>query len=468
MHSIRILLAEDMLHERILIEKKLSATFEGKVAVSFTSVDNAEAAVKLAKQSEFDLVILDIDFSHSASSKGMTGLDASREIKKFNPDIYTVIVSSSEEEETMLLAVNYCQVDRYFRRSSIRYDELAWLAQRALLGRLHRDGSLLDERYRFLTSSPAVKKSLREVDSILPNQSTLIFGETGTGKELIARRIHANAKAFEPKRPFRALDCASLPANLFESAIFGRKKGAFTGADSDRAGILQLVNGGDLFLDEIHNIPIDLQQKLLRALNDGIFSPVGSTEEIFSKFRIIAATNIPVDESIKSGKLLPDFVARIRNRRVNLLPLRERKEDIPLLINRCLENVGSFDKEFSSEAIAFLQDLPWPANIRELNSLVESAVTLVEIPIINGSHLKRLTQMEAPEAIPTQTGDALSLVIEESLNNSIPLTEIFTRLERGYLMRAKDRFSSKAECASAMGYDRSTLARRLKTLGISF
>lgn len=470
MFRLRILLAEDMAHERLVIEANLRKALPENVVPDFTIVDHAEAAVERARALPFDLVILDIDFSKSERSRGMTGLEASGKIKALTPDVYTVIVSSTEEETTMTRAVEEYGVDWYLRRSSISFEELAWLARQALVSRLHREDALLEPQYRFSTANRASKRVLRRVDSIHPTQNTLIYGETGTGKELIARRIHANALAFDPKRPLKVLDCSALTPTLFEGEVFGHKRGSFTGAVADRAGALQLVNGGDLFLDEIHNIPPHLQQKLLRVLNDGVFSPVGSNEEMRSKFRIIAATNIPIEEAIASGKLLPDFVERIRKIRVELVPLRERPEDVPLLIESYLSSIGSFDKEFSPDAIQFLQGLAWKGNIRQLKSFIDTAVAEVQIPIISRGHLEKLFGLSggvSKTASAATDQDTISTAVDELLESNIPLSEVLERVERRYLIKASSRYRSTRDMADAIGYNRGTLAKRLLALGIN-
>jgi DNA-binding NtrC family response regulator len=471
MHSLRILLAEDMAHERLVIETNLRKALPANMQAVFTFVDHAEAAVERARALEFDLFILDIDFSQSERSRGMTGLQASKLIKALRPSSYAVVISSSEEQEVMMAAVDQFAVDWYIRRSSISYPELAWLAKQALLNRLHADGEVLDKRYQFLTESPAAKRILRRVDSVLPTQNVLIYGETGTGKELIARRIHANTKLFDSKRPLKILDCSALSPTLFEGEVFGHRKGAFTGAVSDRIGALQLANGGDLFLDEIHNIPPALQQKLLRVLNDGVFSPVGSNEEIKSNFRIIAATNVPIEEAISSGKLLPDFVERLRKIQLNLIPLRDRPEDISFLVERHLDSVGSFDKEFSEDALAYMRQRKWTGNIRELNGFVDTAIAEVKIPVVSRAHLERIFGNESGAAVaktvleaqPTQLDTAVASLLETNL----PLSAIIEQIERTYLNRVQGRYQSIREMADAIGYSRATLARRLSELGIS-
>jgi len=469
MHNLRVLLAEDMPHERLAIMASLRAALPPNVTADFTQVDFAEGAVKLAKETPFDLVILDLDFSKSERSGGMKGLDASVKIRQSSPEAYIVVVSSTEEEETMARAVEECGVDWYLRRSAISYDELAWLARQALLARLHREGTLVDTKYHFITETPQAKQVLRQVDAILPGQNTLIYGETGTGKELIARRIHANAAAFDPRRRLVVLDCSSLSPQLFESEVFGHKKGSFTGATHDRPGALELVNGGDLFLDEIHNIPPFLQQKLLRVLNDGVFSPVGSNQELRSRFRIIAATNVPLNESAAKGNLLPDFVARIRKIKVDLPPLRDRQADIPPLVESHMKSMGSFDKEFSKEAIAFMQTLPWKDNIRGLKGFIDTMVASVKIPIISRSHVER--QLSAgdqtnPAPLPQSSESSVATAAEESLSQGLKAEEAMKRFLAAYLVKAAEKHEGADELAKATGFSRATLYRQMKELGV--
>ena len=471
MHKLRVLLAEDMAHERLAITAGLKAALPPNVEAEFVCVDFAESAVEKAKSQPFDLVILDLDFSQSDRSRGMTGLEASLRIKESNPELYAVVVSSTEEETTMAKAVEECGVDWYLRRSAISFEELAWLARQALLSRLHRDGALLEKRYGFITATPAARQILRSADAVLPSQNVLIYGETGTGKELVARRIHANARAFDGRRELKVLDCSALSPQLFESEVFGHKKGSFTGATHDRKGALELVNGGDLFLDEIHNIPPFLQQKLLRSLNDGVFSPVGSNEVIRSKFRVIAATNIPLQEALSSGKLLPDFVERIRKIKIDLPPLRQRPHDIPLLIEAHLDSLGSFDKEFSDDSIRFMQRLPWRGNIRELKAFVDTAVAEVKIPIISQRHLEAFAPKDGAAQAAAAAGkletDAVLAFADQIIEQKMSLPEVMRRLEKAYLSKNHSRFGSIRGMADALGYDRRTLAKRLKELGLA-
>jgi two-component system NtrC family response regulator len=471
MHKLKVLIADDMFHERLIIESRLKETLAEFITLDVVSVETAEEAVARAVGGAFPLVILDIDFSKSPKSRGMSGLEASVLIKKALPETYVTVVSSNEDAEIMNRAVDDCAVDWYLRRSSISFDELAWLAKRALVASLHRNGLLLEEKYQFITTSKKARRVLTQVDAILPTQNALIVGETGTGKELVARRIHANAKLFQPKRPLRVLDCASIPAQLFEGEVFGYKKGAFTGAGSDRVGALQMAHGGDLFLDEIHNIPIQVQQKLLRVLNDGVFSPLGTNEEIKSNFRVIAATNIPLDEAIRSGRLLADFVERIRKIRVELVPLRERPEDIEPLTARILAGTGSFDKEFADDAFAYMRSLPWPGNIRELKSFVESATQSVKVPIISSTHLENLCPAAPSRPLKensatTNEATYIAQFVESLLAKDLSLPSVVQTIEDHYFTKLYERGQNVREVAESTGYNRNRLAKRLAELGL--
>ncbi len=475
MYELKILLADDMGHERLVIETRLLSELTGFMKLHFVHKDNAEAAVETVKAHEFDIAILDIDFGSSENSRGMTGLEASRAIKAIRPDMYTVVVSSHEDRALMASAVTEYSVDWYQRRSNISYPELAWQCKQALLSRLHRKNELLPPQYRFLTSSPRVAEVLRRVDRIKPDQNALIFGKTGTGKELIAQRIHANATLLtgNSRRPFKVIDCASLSSDLFESEVFGHKKGAFTGAMFDKRGALEIANGGDLFLDEIHNIPVGLQQKLLRVLNDGVFFPVGGNQALKSSFRLIAATNVPIEESIKNNRLLPDFVARIDSIRINLVPLRERTEDIPLLLERFMEPFKNLDKEFTPEAIDYLTTLPWNANIREFRSVLETAVSEVKIPFISAEHLEAICMKrtggkrgDIPSGVQVRGAVPLESLVQECISKNISLSDAIARLERSYLEQSATKFQSLRAMADSLGYSRVKLTQRLKQFGI--
>ena len=471
MHKLRVLIADDMLHERTVIETHLKQTLAASIVLDVVSVETAEEAVMRARGGAFPLVILDIDFSKSQKSEGMNGLDASILIKKASPETYVTVVSSNEDVEVMNRAVDECAVDWYLRRSSISYEELAWLAKRALVSSLHRSGMLLEEKYQFLTKSKKANRVLTQVDAVLPTQNTLIVGETGTGKELIARRIHANAKLFQPKRPLRVLDCASVPAQLFEGEVFGYKKGAFTGANADRVGALQMAHGGDLFLDEIHNIPVQVQQKLLRVLNDGVFSPLGSNEELKSSFRVIAATNMPLDEAVQSGRLLADFVERIRKIRIELVPLRERPEDIEALTASILSSTGNFDKEFAASAFSHMKSLPWPGNIRELKSFVETATQAVKVPVVSAAHLENLplpgrSNPARETGAPTSEEAYIAQFVEGLLAKDLSLPSVVQSIEDFYFTKLYQRGQNVRELSEATGYNRNRLAKRLAELGL--
>ena len=198
MHKLKVLIADDMLHERTVIEMRLRQILVDSIALEVVAVETAEEAVVRARAGGFPLVILDIDFSKSPRSGGMTGLEASAAIKKAAPEVCVSVVSSNEDTEVMNRAVDECAVDWYFRRSSISYEELAWLAKRALISSMHRAGLLVEEKYQFATKAKKAERVLSKVDAILPNQNALIVGETGTGKTTLARALAQRATCPDP------------------------------------------------------------------------------------------------------------------------------------------------------------------------------------------------------------------------------------------------------------------------------
>lgn len=457
MHKLHLLL--DAAHAPIA--ERLCRSLPTTVGCEPQQATTKETLLLLARREKADLAIL-----NTTLVDGSDGLEACRQLKQIRPDLRVVVISPQHDHTTMERAVGECGADWYLRQGSLSFDELAWIAKQSLVSRLHRDGLLVEEKYRFLTKSPATSRALAKVDAISASQNTLIFGETGTGKELIARRIHANARAFDPKRPLKILDCSSLSPQIFESEVFGHRRGSFTGAANDRVGALQLVNGGDLFLDEIHNIPVHLQQKLLRALNDGVFSPVGSNEEIRSNFRVVAATNVPVEESISNGRLLPDFVARIQRISVSLPPLRTRPEDIELIVRNHLAQSNGFDKEFSPEAIRWMKAQEWKGNTRELKALVDTAIAETRIPIISATALCALTS-PTKEAAEIAAADNIQRTEGGLPDPGGNLEGFIFKLESDYIRSAVSQYGSVRAAAKSLGYSNSRLQRRIRALGLN-
>jgi two-component system response regulator HydG len=279
------------------------------------------------------------------------------------------------------------------------------------------------------------------------NYPVLILGESGTGKELVAQSIHfAGTRS---SRPFVPVDCSSFVPTLIESELFGHVKGAFTGANQTKRGLMEAAGNGTLFLDEIGDLPIDLQAKLLRALQEKEIRPVGSTDRISIFVRVIAATNRDLEEAVRQGKFRQDLFFRLNVVQIKLPPLRERKGDIPLLVNSFLEKFSDTDapvRTISEDAMTRLMAYDWPGNVRELENAIERAVALGTSSLLHVGDLPSNLQYGPSEKLPQN--DVL-----------LPLDE----LERRAILRAlRESGGDKLAAARLLGIGKTTLYRKLK------
>ena len=287
------------------------------------------------------------------------------------------------------------------------------------------------------------------------NGPVLVLGETGTGKELVARLLHTSSP--RTGRPFVAINCAALPETLIDSELFGHEKGAFTGATRRHPGLFQAAHGGTLFLDEVGDLPLQTQARLLRALQEGEVRPVGAVESVQVDVRLIAATNVSVEDAVRTGRLREDLLHRLHTFRIDVPPLRERAEDVPQLAQHLLERyqarAGEAPKHFSDAAMQALVAYAWPGNVRELKSAVEHAATLCEGETLEPDHLPApvTARWVAPEASAPMP----------------PYRMARERFERGYLTEllelTKGNLSSAARVS---GIDRPNLRRLLGRHGL--
>jgi transcriptional regulator with GAF, ATPase, and Fis domain len=299
--------------------------------------------------------------------------------------------------------------------------------------------------------SAPVRQLLRNVEQVAPTEATvLIQGETGTGKELVARAVHDRSRRKD--RPLVKVNCGSIPAGLVESELFGHEKGAFTGATQRRVGRFELANGGTIFLDEVTELPIDTQVKLLRVLQEGEFERVGSSQTIKVDVRVIAATNRDLKEIVKNGTFRSDLFYRLNVFPLEVPALRERKDDIPLLVNFFLSKFGKkLGKELrgvSQKAMDSLLRYHWPGNVRELQNIVERAAVLATGPIV-----------QIDEAM-MRSGETVQESAVDTLENA----------ERNHILRALNEtrwvVHGKKGAADLLGINPSTLRSRMEKLGI--
>jgi formate hydrogenlyase transcriptional activator len=343
---------------------------------------------------------------------------------------------------------------------AIAVDNLrAYEETEALKARFEAEAVYLQEEIKtehnfeeIIGQSPAVRQLLRKLEQVAPTDATvLIHGETGTGKELLARAVHDRSR--RKSRPLVKVNCGSIPSGLVESELFGHEKGAFTGATQRRVGRFELAHGGTIFLDEVTELPVDTQVKLLRVLQEGEFERVGSSQTINVDVRVIAATNRDLQEVVRNGSFRADLFYRLNVFPLEVPPLRERREDIPLLVNFFISRFGkSLGKEIrgvSQKSMASLSQYHWQGNIRELQNVIERAAVLAKGPILHVDD----TLLRADESASSQTAI-------DTLEN----------VERQHILRALSEtqwvIHGKKGAAELLGINPSTLRSRMEKLGI--
>jgi two-component system response regulator PilR (NtrC family) len=347
--------------------------------------ETGREAINQLRQNSFDLLLSDIKMPD------VSGVDVLRAAKEINRDVVAFMMTAYASTSTAVEAMRLGAVDYFTKPFSM--DELRLKIRQHLEShRLKQENVLLKKalktRYEFsniIGRSEPMLEVFRMVETIAKTTSTiLITGESGTGKDLVARAIHYNSLRRE--RPFVALNCGGVPETLLESELFGHMRGAFTGADTNKKGLIEVAEGGTVFLDEIGEMNTTMQVKLLRVLQDRRFRRLGGTEEVQADIRVIAATNQDLENLVAGGRFREDLFYRINVIRMHLPPLRERKEDIPLLAEHFLSKYADQMKKpvrsVAQASLPLLQMYGWPGNVRELENVIERAVALEQTPAI--------------------------------------------------------------------------------------
>jgi two-component system nitrogen regulation response regulator NtrX len=430
---------------------------------SVQSAESGEEALRILRSQPVSLVLLDIWMP------GQDGIETLKRIHDLYPGIVVVMMSGHGTIETAVRATKLGAYD--FIEKPLSLEKLVLLIQHALRERrlteenrsLRRD---LERRFELVGHSPAVMR-LRELIKMAAgtHSRVLITGESGTGKELVARSIHSQSGRAD--KPYVEVNCAAIPESLIESELFGYEKGAFTGAVGSRAGRFEAADGGTLFLDEIGDMAVATQAKVLRALQEQRFYRVGGNRPIEVDVRIIAATNKNLTDEIRKGGFREDLYYRLNVLMLNLPPLRERKEDIPLLADHFIEwfveEQGVRPKTMTEEAIEILKGYSWPGNVRELRNLVERLMILVPRSVITAADVDllmeptALTQPSTP--VPGQTA-ALS-------SSGSSLREARASFEREWILKKlEEQGWNISKTADVLQIERSHLHRKIKLLGI--
>lgn len=448
MQGYRILIVEDDPKMRDALQYIMR-----KEGYGVDAVGEGESALEKLKTTDYELIISDLKLP------GMDGMDVLRAAKKYKPYVGVIVITAYGTIDSAVVAMKSGAEDyitKPFNIDHIRLVVKKALEKRELSTRNALLESQLRRKYRFeniIGNSEAMIAVYRMIEQVKDSRTTVLLrGETGTGKELVARAIHFNS--VRAANPFIPLNCAALSENLAGSELFGHVKGSFTGAFRDRRGIFEMAEGGTIFLDEIGDIGLGLQQVLLRVLEDGEIQPVGSTERKKVSVRIIAATNRNLEQLVREGKFREDLYYRINVVAVDLPPLRERREDIGVLARHFLHKYtvenGKQLRGISPEALALLEAAPWPGNVRELENVIERAVLLADDDEINPGHLP-LHLQHPPPAEPGGSESDGSL--EQVGRNHI--IEVLRSTE-----------GNKAKASAILGINRTTLWRMMQKLKI--
>lgn len=427
------------------------------------AVPGSEEAKAALRGKEYDVVITDMRMSTDAS-----GLDVLAAAKQLRPDAQVIVVTAFATAETAIAAMKAGAYD--YLTKPFKVEEVGLVVERALERRLlHRQNTVLrDEikgRYklaRLIGKSPPMQRLFDMIQKIAPARtSVLLIGESGTGKELLARALHELSPRNE--KPFVAVNCGAIPETLLESELFGHVKGAFTGATTDKPGLFEAATGGTLLLDEIGELPLAMQVKLLRALQERKIKRVGNHTETEIDVRVVAATNRDLEAEIENGTFRQDLYYRLNVIQIRVPPLRERREDVPILAEHFIKKFaaehGRTITGIEPDALTALHGHSFPGNVRELENIIERAVTL--------STGDRLTKDSLPPlSNTTQTTDGPAMMNLPS--EGIDLERVVSDFERTLIMKALDRTEgNRTEAARVLGVTFRSLRYRLSKLGIS-
>ena len=447
----KILVVDDDQGMRDYLEIMLS-----REGYDVNTVPGGKEALTLCRKRKFDLVITDLKMS------GMDGIDLLKSLKEISPEVMIILITGYASGETALAAMKGGAYD--YLEKNFEPDDLKNLVKDALSKK--ETGEEDAQFMKDVKSSPSfgrmtgksegmlkVYKDVKKTAETVAN--VLILGESGTGKELVARAIHENSSRSDG--PFVVINCGGIPENLLESELFGYMKGSFTGAYADKTGLFEIAHSGTIFLDEIGELSPFLQVKLLRVVQEKTFRRVGGSRDISVDVRIISATNQNLEERVKSGDFREDLFYRLNVIPVKVPPLRERKEDIPPLVNHFIEKYSrEYNKEIkkiSPYAMSLLVEYPFPGNVRELENIIERSVALETTNIILPENL----EISVAGDPPLPSGDDLEIPEE-----GIDLNEEVAKFERTLMGKALQKVGgSKTKAAKLLRVSIDSLRYRL-------
>lgn len=448
----RILIVDDEQGIRAALGQLLE--FEG---YEVRSVSNAVDGIAEYQKQRPDLVFLDVKMA------GIDGVEALKKIKEIDPSAVVVMISG---HATIQTAVEATQLGAYdILEKPLDTDRILVTLRNALKHLdLHEENARLKEtiqsRYEIVGKSYGIRAVIDKIERVGKTPArVLITGENGTGKELVARALHSQSSRAD--QPFVEVNCAAIPSELIESELFGHMKGSFTGAVADRAGKFEQANGGTLFLDEVGDMSLAAQAKVLRVLQDGVVTRIGGSKTIEVDVRVLAATNKDLETEIAEGRFREDLFYRLNVVPINVPPLRERREDIPLLVahfvNLLTRREGVAPRSFAPEAVERLTHLDWPGNVRELRNTIERLLILAPGPRITGEDVARLVGKRDPEQ--AGLGSLLECKTFEEFKHAA---------ERAFLLaKLRELDWNVSETARALDMPRSNLYKKIERYGLS-
>jgi DNA-binding NtrC family response regulator len=438
-NAVRLLVVEDDSAVRTTLVTFLQ--LEGYQVDAVAS--SREALERLSRQS-YPIIISDIYLDDR------TGLDVLEEARRRDPSCAVILMTARGTIETVMAATRGGAFD--YIAKPFELDQMLQAVKRAeqALTASEAEEEEAEElpETELVGSSPAMVEVYKIISRVAPTDATvLVEGETGTGKELVARMIHAQSP--RAAHPFVAVDCAGIPASLLESELFGAVRGAYTGADRDRVGVFEAAHRGTVFLDEIGDIDLGFQLKLLRFLQEREIRPVGAARPKAVDVRVIAATNRDLQKLVEEGKFRQDLWFRLNVVRIVLPPLRQRRGDVPLLAHHFLKKYNErygLEARLSPDGIRALEDYTWPGNVRQLQHIIERLVILAPGGRIDGEAVRQAIQATAPRERPDET---LAAAEEEQIRRVLQATG-----------------GNKSRAARILGIERKTLYRKLERMGL--
>jgi two-component system response regulator PilR (NtrC family) len=443
----------DMAQQKILVvddEKSMCEFLEimlKKDGYEVTSTTSGEEALELLDNNLYSMVLTDVKMP------GVNGFEVLRKTKEVSPDTVVIMITAYGSPEGAVTAIKegaYDYVTKPFRVEEVKLTIKKSLERSNLIRENIRLRQAVEERYKFwnlIGKSPKMQRVYELVEKVSQTKANvLITGESGTGKELVAKAIHYNSARKD--QSFVTLNCGAIPENLLESELFGHMKGSFTGAIANKRGLLEMAAGGTLFMDEIGELPLPLQVKLLRVIQEREFKRVGGTEDIKIDVRIISASNQDLQQKVALASFREDLFYRLNVIQIKLPPLRERKEDIPLLVNHFVRKYSAeTGKEIagvSSEALVLLLSYDFAGNVRELENIIERSITLETSPTITERHIRSyLNERMMSKSMPP------TLEIPEE---GIDLNKVVEDLEKAFILKALEHTEGiKKKAAELLG-----------------